>query len=138
MHGFVLWLQEVLVPLLGPAGMAIVAFFDSSFLSIPEVNDIFVVTSSAAEPGRAWLFVAATTLGSVSGCSALWLVGKRGGEPLLLRKFGEEKVGRTRRAFHRWDVFAVAVPALLPPPIPFKMFVFSAGVFGMSFRRFLI
>ena len=137
MHAFVVWLQEVLVPLLGPAGMAIVAFFDSSFLSIPEVNDIFVVTSSAAEPGRFWLFVAATTLGSVSGCSALWLVGKRGGEPLLLRKFGDEKVARTRQAFHRWDVFAVAVPALLPPPMPFKMFVFSAGVFGMSFPRFL-
>jgi membrane protein YqaA with SNARE-associated domain len=138
MHGFVVWLQEVLVPMLGTYGIFVVAFVDSSFLSIPEVNDIFVVTSSAAQPGRAWLFVLITTLGSVAGCSALWLVGKRGGEPLLVRKFGPERVERTRQTFRRWDVLALAVPALLPPPIPFKIFVFSAGVFGVPYPRFLL
>lgn len=138
MYGFVLWLQQVVVPSLGPHGMFVVAFFDSSFVSIPEVNDVFVVTWSAARPEQAWLFILATTLGSVAGCSALWLVGKRGGEPLLVRKFGAERVEWSRGLFNRWNVLALAVPALLPPPMPFKVFVFSAGVFGVPFRRFLI
>jgi membrane protein YqaA with SNARE-associated domain len=138
MHGFIVWLQEVLLPRLGPAGVFVVAFFDSSFLSLPEVNDVFVVSSSAANPARAWIAVLATTLGSISGCSALWLIGKRGGEPFLLRRFGAGRVERTRHAFRRWDLLALAVPAVLPPPMPFKMFVFSAGVFGVPYARFLL
>jgi membrane protein YqaA with SNARE-associated domain len=138
MHGFIVWLQEVLLPRLGPLGVFVVAFFDSSFLSLPEINDVFVVSSSAANPDRMWIAILATTLGSVSGCSALWLIGKRGGEPFLVRKFGASRVERTRRAFRRWDVLALAVPALLPPPMPFKMFVFSAGVFGVPYARFLL
>jgi membrane protein YqaA with SNARE-associated domain len=137
MHDFILWMQQVLLPSLGPVGVFIVAFMDSSFLSIPEVNDVFVVTSAAAHPGRAWFAVLLTTAGSVAGCSALWLVGKRGGEPYLVRRFGAERVERTRAAFRRWDVLALAVPAILPPPMPFKVFVFSAGVFGVPFARFV-
>ena len=51
MHKVVLWIQTVLVPTLGAPGMFVVAFLDSSFLSIPEINDILVVTSSATHPG---------------------------------------------------------------------------------------
>ncbi len=138
MHDLFVWLQEVLVPLLGPGGILVVAFVDSAFLSIPEVNDIFVVTSSSARPENAWLYVLTTTLGSVLGCCTLWMIGKRGGEPLLVRKYGAERVGRTRAAFRKWDLLALAIPALLPPPMPFKVFVFSAGVFGMPFRRFAV
>ena len=138
MHELVLWMQRTLIPLLGPPGMFVVAFFDSSFLSIPEVNDIFVVTEASVRPGGAWMYVLATTLGSVAGCSALWWVGKRGGEPLLVRRFGAQRVEQTRRAFRRWDLLALAAPALLPPPMPFKIFVFSSGVFGVPFRRFVL
>jgi len=142
MHDLVVWLQQVLVSRLGPAGMVVAGFLiavlDSSVLSVPEVNDIFVVTQSSALPGHAWMFVVATTAGSVLGCCALWLVGKRGGEPLLVRRFGAERVEQARAAFRRWDILALAVPALLPPPMPFKIFVFSAGVFGIPFRRFAL
>ena len=138
MHKVVLWLQDTVLPILGPFGMAVIAFFDSSFLSIPEVNDILVVTSSAAQPSRAWVFVTMTTGGSLLGCMALREVGRRGGEALLQRKFGPERVARTRAAFKKWDVLCLAVPSMLPPPVPFKIFVLSAGVFGLPLRRFLI
>jgi membrane protein YqaA with SNARE-associated domain len=138
MHELVVWMQAKLIPFLGPPGMMLVAFFDSSFLSLPEVNDIFLVTESAARPGSAWMYVIATTLGSVAGCSALWLLGKRGGEPLLVRRFGAARVEQTRRAFRRWDLLALAVPAILPPPMPFKIFIFSSGVFGVPYRRFVL
>jgi membrane protein YqaA with SNARE-associated domain len=138
MHKAVVWIQTVFVPLLGPPGLFVVAFLDSSFLSLPEINDILVVTSASAHPGRAWLYALMATLGSVAGCLALWAVGRRGGEPLLVRRFGRERVERTRAAFARWGVLAIAVPAVLPPPMPFKIFVLSAGVFGFPVRRFAV
>jgi membrane protein YqaA with SNARE-associated domain len=137
-HKVVLWLQATVLPALGPFGMAVIAFFDSSFLSIPEVNDILVVTSSAARPGRAWLYVLMTTTGSIAGCLALREVGRRGGEALLRRRFGQERVERSRAAFKKWDILCLAVPSMLPPPVPFKMFVLSAGVFGLPWRRFVL
>ena len=136
MEKVVLWIQTVLIPTLGPAGLFVVAFFDSSFLSLPEINDILVVSSCAVDPASAWIPIAMATLGSLAGCSVLWVIGRRGGEPLLERRFGKARVERTRAVFERWDLWALIVPALLPPPMPFKIFVLSAGVFGVPWRRF--
>jgi membrane protein YqaA with SNARE-associated domain len=135
-HSLVLWVQEVMVPALGPVGLLVVAFCDSSFLSLPEINDILIVTSASAEPQLAWLYVLLTTAGSLGGCSVLWWVGRRGGEPLLVRRFGEEGLASSRRLFRRWGILALAVPALLPPPMPFKIFVLSSGAFGFPYARF--
>lgn len=135
MHKVVLWIQTVLVPMIGPPGIFVVAFLDSSFLSLPEINDILVVTSSSAHPGQAWIYALMATLGSLAGCLVLWELGRRGGEAFLVKRFGAHRVERTRAAFHRWDVLAIAIPAVLPPPMPFKIFVLSAGVFGFPLRR---
>ena len=136
MHGVVVWIQTVLLPALGPFGLFVVAFFDSSFLSVPEVNDLLVVSAAATDASTAWMYVLAATVGSLAGCTALWLIGRRGGEALLVRRFGRERVDRTRAAFRKWDVLALAVPSILPPPMPFKIFVLSAGVFGLPYPRF--
>ena len=138
MHRLFLWVQEVLIPFLGAPGIFVAAFLDSSFLSIPEVNDFLMVTSCAAHPERAWIYVPMTTLGSLAGCSLLWWLGKRGGEGFLVRRFGPARVEQTRERFKRWDVLALAVPSLLPPPVPFKIFVLSAGVFGIPYRRLAV
>jgi membrane protein YqaA with SNARE-associated domain len=138
MHHIVVWIQTVLIPTLGPFGLFVVAFFDSSFLSVPEVNDVLVVTSAAGHPATAWMYVMAATFGSVSGCSALWYIGRRGGEAFLIRKFGRDRVDQTRAAFKKWDILALAIPAMLPPPMPFKIFVVSSGVFGLPYRRFAV
>ena len=135
MHRVFVWVQEVLIPFLGAPGLFVAAFLDSSFLSIPEINDFLMVTSCAAHPARAPLYVSMTTLGSLAGCSALWWLGKRGGEGFLVRRFGAARVAQTRARFKKWDVLALAIPSLLPPPMPFKIFVLSAGVFGIPYRR---
>jgi membrane protein YqaA with SNARE-associated domain len=136
MHDIVVWIQTVLIPTLGPFGLFVVAFFDSSFLSVPEINDVLVVTSSAGDPATAWMYVLAATLGSLAGCSALWYIGRRGGEAFLVKKFGRDRVDQTRAHFKKWDILALAIPAMLPPPMPFKIFVLSSGVFGLPYRRF--
>jgi membrane protein YqaA with SNARE-associated domain len=129
-------MQTVLVPLLGSPGMFLVAFCDSSFLSLPEINDILSVTSAAADPSAAWHNELKTTLGSVAGWTVLWELGRRGGEAFLVKRFGAHRVDRVRAAFQRYDILALAVPAILPPPMPFKIFVLSAGVFGFPYERF--
>jgi membrane protein DedA with SNARE-associated domain len=68
----------------------------------------------------------------------LWLLGRRGGEALLERRFGPERAARTRAAYRRFGLLALAVPALLPPPMPFKIFVLASGVFGFPFGRFVV
>lgn len=132
------WIQTVAVPWLGPPGLFLACFLDSSFLSLPEISDLLVVTSSAAQPRSAWVPILMATLGSLAGCSVLWALGKRGGEGFLVRRFGRERVEKTRAAFERWDLLALALPAMAPPPMPFKLFVFSAGVFGIPFARFAL
>ncbi len=131
-------MQTALVPALGPFGLFVVAFLDSSFLSLPEINDFLVVTASVGRPATAWIAVTMATLGSLVGCGVLWWLGQRGGEALLVRRFGQERADQARAAFQRWDILAVAVPAVLPPPMPFKVFVLAAGVFAFPFRRFAL
>jgi len=136
MHKIAIWAQTVLVPTLGPLGLFVVAFLDSSFLSLPEINDLLVVSAAIAEPATAWVAVVMATAGSLAGCSVLWWLGGRGGEAVLVRRFGRERAERARAAFDRWDILALAVPALLPPPMPFKIFVLASGVFAFPFPRF--
>jgi membrane protein YqaA with SNARE-associated domain len=138
MVNFVSWIQEVVLPFLGPGGIFAAAFLDSSFLSLPEINDILVVASAAARPRAAWIAVSLATLGSVLGCSALWWLGRRGGDAFLSRRFGPERTAQARDLFNRFGVLALAVPALLPPPMPFKVFVVAAGVFGFPWARFAL
>jgi membrane protein YqaA with SNARE-associated domain len=137
-HALVVWTQNVLVPWLGPAGLFVVCFLDASFLSLPEISDLLVIAWSATDPGTAWVAVLTAAAGSVAGCSALWALGRRGGEALLTSRFGEGRVAWARDAFRRWHMLALAVPALLPPPMPFKIFVLSAGVFAVPYRRFAL
>ena len=102
MHKFIAWIQAVLIPTLGPFGLFVVAFLDSSFLSIPEINDLLVITAAMNDPKTAWVSVVMATLGSLGGCLVLYWLGLRGEETLLVKRFGEEKTKRARETFERF------------------------------------
>src|SRR5262245_48750683 len=102
----------------GGPGLALVAFLDSSFLSLPEVNDILMVLMVVRHP-EGWLYYAAmTTLGSIAGCFALYSLARRGGEAFLRRRFSERHVTRGLAIFEKYGLLAVVVPSILPPPTP--------------------
>ncbi|MFI5173932.1 MAG: YqaA family protein [Terriglobia bacterium] len=130
------FLKSVAMTLGGP-GLLIIAFFDSSFLSFPEVNDLIIMTNSYHNPERMLYLATMTVIGSVLGCTALYWVGRRGGHALLKRKFDPKKVERARRWFDRYGILAVIIPSILPPPTPFKVFVLSAGVFEIKLSKFV-
>lgn len=129
------WAQAFAMALGGP-GLFLVAVLDSSFLSLPEVNDILVVLLVSNRKELLLYYVAMATLGSVVGDLILYAIARKGGNALLSRRFTGAQVQRTMQAFSRYGVLAVAVPSAMPPPMPFKLVVFAAGVAKMPVVRF--
>ncbi len=121
----------------GPA-MILIGALDSSLLSLPEVNDYLVVARCYTHPRTAFIFPLFPAIGSVLGCLVLYTILRRGGRAVLHRRFKIEHVLRVERAYARFGILALAVPALLPPPMPFKIFVATAGALQFSRRRFLV
>ena len=117
----------------------LLAMGDSSFISAPEANDILIVILSA---GASWshmiYFVSMTIIGSVVGSMILFSLGRKGGNPILRRKFSQQSVERAERLFKRYGILTVSISSILPPPTPLKIFVLSAGVFRMNSWTFLV
>ncbi len=121
----------------GPA-MLLIGALDSSLLSLPEINDYLVVMRCYKHPRAVFIFPLFAALGSVIGCWLLYTIIRRGGQALLRRRFRYKHIKRVERAYARFGILALAVPALLPPPMPFKVFVATAGAMEFPRRRFLI
>ena len=121
---------------LGAPGLFLIAFLDSSFLSLPEIADILVVFMVAHNKPRVALYVLSVTLGSVAGCLLLYSLGRKGGDAMLHKRFAAGTVERARATFKRHAVTTILVASILPPPAPFKIFVLLAGAAGMSARQF--
>ncbi len=121
----------------GP-GLLVIAIADSSFLSIPEANDLLIVILSTGQPwSRMAYYVTMTTIGSLLGCLILYSVGLKGGNLLLRKKFSPERVDLAEKMFNKYGLLAVVVPSLLPPPTPLKVFVLAAGAFRLSWIGFV-
>jgi len=122
----------------GGPGLAVVAALDSSLLSLPEVNDALVIMLALQQPDHWWYYPLFTTAGSLAGCYALYRVGRAGGDAMVRRRFEAGRVERALGAYRRFGPFALIVPSLLPPPVPFKIFVLLAGASGVRTRTFLL
>jgi membrane protein YqaA with SNARE-associated domain len=121
---------------LGAPGIFLVAFLDSSILSLPEVADLLVIWMVTNNKSRIVIYVVSATLGSLLGCLLLYGIGKKGGAGFVHRRFGSTNVERALEAFRRHGIMAVLIPSILPPPAPFKIFVLLAGVADISVARF--
>jgi membrane protein YqaA with SNARE-associated domain len=121
----------------GPS-MILIAALDSSLLSLPEVNDYLVVARCYTHPRAVFFFPMFAAIGSVLGCLLLYTILSRGGRAVLHRKFRVEHVQRVERWYARFGILALAVPALMPPPMPFKVFVATAGALQFPRRKFLL
>jgi membrane protein YqaA with SNARE-associated domain len=124
---FIAWLQGFALAIGGP-GLFGVAFLDSSFISLPQINDILVVLM--VTQNKSWMvyYAAMATFGSVAGCYVIYYLANKGGDAFLRKRL---RAGHTERAlalYQRHGLLALMVPALLPPPAPFKLFVLMAGV----------
>jgi membrane protein YqaA with SNARE-associated domain len=134
-------IQNYFLALIAPLGgwaLLLTALFDSSFLSLPEVNDILIITLSIKNPEKMLYYCTMTTLGSILGCLALFAVGRKGGQVLLRKRFAEDKIEKVASWYAKYGIFAVMIPSILPPPTPFKIFVLFAGAFRISVGKFIL
>lgn len=121
----------------GAFGLFIVALLDSTFVPLPSSADALMIVLSTAHPSWMLLYAFMATAGSAVGCCILYLLSRRAGARALNR-FSERKQLRVKHLIERYDMIAVLVATLLPPPFPFKLFVITAGVFRFSLLRFML
>jgi membrane protein YqaA with SNARE-associated domain len=135
------WLEQFVigVPIYvaGPA-MTLIGALDSSLLSLPEINDYLVVMRCANAPYEVFYFPLFAAAGSVLGCLLLYTIVRRGGQYVLRKRFRAQDIERVERTYARFGFLALAVPALLPPPMPFKIFVATAGALEYPRWRFVL
>ena len=137
MGRFVEWIRTFAVSL-GGEGLFIIAFLDSSFLSFPEVNDLLIVFLTTQHPERMPYYALMTTLGSICGCLALYSVARRGGEAFLRKRFKPHYIDAAMERFRRYGLLAILIPSIMPPPMPFKIFVLAAGVSKVRLFDFIV
>lgn len=141
LHAVALWLERyiITVPIyIAAPAMVLIATLDSSLLSLPEINDYLVVGRCYKYPTAVFYFPLFAATGSVLGCLLLYTIMRRGGQALLRKRFKVESIKRVERAYARFGVFAIAIPAILPPPLPFKIFVATAGTLEYPRWKFLL
>jgi membrane protein YqaA with SNARE-associated domain len=135
------WLEVNVISLpiyFAAPAMIVIGALDSSLLSLPEINDYLVVGRCFKYPTAAFYFPLFAATGSVIGCNILYSIIRRGGQAVLRKRFPLQSIKRVERAYERFGFLAIGIPAILPPPLPFKIFVATAGALEYPRWKFLL
>jgi membrane protein YqaA with SNARE-associated domain len=135
LHGYSEWIKAVLLPL-GPWGIFLFAAIDGSLMGMP--LDAVFVGYVYHDRSRFLLYVLLASLGSAVGSIFIYVIGYTGGEVLLRKKLSPERFEKIHASFDKHEFLTLMVPAMLPPPTPFKAFVLAAAAFEMGFAHFLL
>jgi membrane protein YqaA with SNARE-associated domain len=120
---------------LGSWGVFAIAGIDSSLLGMP--LDPVVAGYVYQNHSKFLLYVIMAAAGSAIGSIVIYLIGYKGGEVLLEKRMSKQRFEKIRRSFNRHEFWALMLPAMIPPPFPFKLFVLAAAAFEMNFVHFL-
>ena len=130
-------LTEVLVAW-GPLGILLLAILDSSGVPVAGVFDALLIFVAVERPGVAWLCATLAVAGSMIGNVILFTAANRGGRRFMEKGVSEGRAVRFSRWFRRYGLLTVFVPALMPIPMPLKLFVVTAGVMGTRRSSFVL
>lgn len=121
----------------GPAGILLLSILDSSGVPVAGVFDALLVLIAVERPSAAWLCATLAVAGSTIGNIILFSAAHRGGRRFMEKAAPEGRGAKFRAWFKRYGMVTVFVPALMPIPMPLKLFVISAGVVGTSLVEFI-
>jgi membrane protein YqaA with SNARE-associated domain len=121
----------------GPYGLLVLSFIDSAGIPIATGMDALLILIAVKAPHTAPLAAFFAVLGSLGGNAILYLAAKKGGRRFLAQSQQPGKAHRFRLWFERYGLITIFIPALLPIPMPLKLFVASAGALGTKMRSFL-
>jgi membrane protein YqaA with SNARE-associated domain len=137
----VFWLKWklVILPVLvkwGILGAGAVAVLDSSTIPVP--MDALIAVWVWKDQGHFWAYCLMAAAGSAVGGLLPYALGRAGGELFILKRVNREHYERMKLRFEKQEFLAMAIPSALPPPTPWKAFVFAAGVFEMRLLPFML
>jgi membrane protein YqaA with SNARE-associated domain len=122
---------------MGGPGLLLLGIADNSIIPLTGSMDVLTIWL-AARHREPWLYYALmATLGAVIGGYITYTLARKGGRHAMERKLSKRRAAKVYKAFERWGFFAIAVPALLPPPFPFVPFLLAAGAMQYSRKKFL-
>lgn len=123
---------------LGGLGFVPLGLLDASIIPVPGSMDVLTIVLCARRSDL-WIYYAImATIGSVLGGFATYRLARKGGKEMLARRFSARTLKRVYAIFERWGFGSIALPALLPPPVPMVPFVLAAGALQYSVKKFLI
>jgi membrane protein YqaA with SNARE-associated domain len=122
---------------LGGVGLVLLGLADSSVVPLPGSMDVLTIYLAARHHDLWWYYAAMATIGAVAGGYITYGLARKGGKEAFERKLSKKRAARVFERFERWGFFAVAVPALLPPPFPFVPFLLAAGAMQYSRKKFV-
>jgi len=121
---------------LGVWGILVVAALDGGFIGLP--MDAVVAGYVYGDAAHFYKYVVIASLGSAIGSIVVYVIGYKGGEELLRKRISAARFEKLHAAFDKHPFWSLMLPAMLPPPTPFKLFELAAAVSEMSFSRFLL
>ena len=121
---------------LGIWGVFLSGFLDSAFIGLP--IDVVVATYVYTDRTRMILYIVMASAGSSLGSLVMYWIGYKGGNALLRKRMSPERLQRIEAAFAKRQFLALMIPAMLPPPTPFKLFELAAAAFEMPVGKFLL
>jgi membrane protein YqaA with SNARE-associated domain len=122
---------------LGGLGFIPLGLLDNSVIPLPGSMDVLTIFLSARKEQLWFYYASMATAGSVIGGFVTYRLARKGGKETLARRFPPTKLEKVYKIFGRWGLGAVAIPALLPPPVPMLPFLFAAGAMQYPARKFL-
>lgn len=135
MHQWKLVIMPALVKL-GFLGAGILGIFDSAAIPLP--IDAILAVYIWDDKSHFWAYALLAAAGSAIGGLLPYWIGRGGGELYLHKHVNHRRFDQLRERFENKEFVAVLVPSMLPPPTPWKVFVFAAGVFEMRVPWFLL
>jgi membrane protein YqaA with SNARE-associated domain len=122
---------------LGGPGLILLGIADNSLIPLPGSVDVLTIYL-AARHREPWLYYAImATAGAVLGGYITYRMARKGGKEMLEKKFSKKKTTKVYAIFERWGFAAVAIPALLPPPVPVVPMLLAAGAMQYPTKKFL-
>jgi membrane protein YqaA with SNARE-associated domain len=122
---------------LGALGFLPLGLIDGSIIPLPGSMDVLTIILAARSPELWFYYAVMATLGSVLGGFVTYRLARKGGEKSLEKRLSAKSMKRVIKLFERWGFAAIAIPALLPPPMPLVPFLLAAGAMQYSVKKFL-
>jgi len=117
---------------LGIWGLGGLALIDSALVPLPMSMDGVVIGYVATDHKKFLLYCLMAAAASAIGSMVPYYAGRAGGELFLLKRINRARYERMRDRFENQEFLAIMIPAMMPPPMPIKLFEFGAGVFEMK------